>query len=133
MILQFTTGSIDDRQHYGIQVSVLNAGIQPGNVLYRYVRYSGDASETIIESRAKVPPQEESQILSDSAEREARYEVILMVDSPTLIITVQAETYYPLFLKVYFVSDVTMSVEESLLNPCSLALFCGYVAKGEPF
>lgn len=133
MILQFTTGSIDDRLHYGVTVSVLNAGIQPGNVLYRYVRYSEDSSETIIESRTKIPPQEERSVISDTAERDARYEVLLMVDSPTLIITVQAETYHPLFLKAYFVSDVTVSVEESLLNPLSVALFCGYVAKGEPF
>lgn len=137
MLLQFTTGSTDDRQHFGIQIFVLNAGIQPGNVLYRYVRYSGEAgeaiSETIIESRAKIPPQEERSILSNTAEKEARHEVILMVDSPTLIITVKAETHHPLFLKVYFVSDITLSVEESLLSPYSLALFCGYLSKGEPF
>src|SRR5690606_40334719 len=74
MILQFTTGSIDDRLHYGVTVSILNAGIQPGNVLYRYVRYSEDSSETIIESRTKIPPQEERSVISDTAERDARSE-----------------------------------------------------------
>src|SRR5690606_41737259 len=50
------------------------AGIQPGNVLYRYVRYSEDSSETIIESRTKIPPQEERSVISDTAERDARSE-----------------------------------------------------------
>ena len=41
MIFQFTTGSVKDRQQYGVHVSVLNAGIQPANVAIIFKKYRG--------------------------------------------------------------------------------------------
>ena len=133
MLLQFTTGSVEERHRYDIWVSVLNAGVQPANVLCRFVRYPEDASETVVERRVKIPPQQSADILYASDLKDVHCEVTLKVDSASLIVTIKGETHYPLHLETFLVDDIDAGTENSASLPQTMALFWGYASKGAPF
>lgn len=133
MLLQFTTGSVEDRQKFDIHITVLNAGIQPANVLCIFTRFGGRWSEHVVERRAKVSPQTEIDLLSETGLKNVHCEVVLKVDSPSLIITLKGETHYPLHCQTYLVDDIGATDEESSPVPRTMALFWGYTSKGDPF
>lgn len=132
MLLQFTTGSVEDRQKFDIRISVLNAGIQPANVLCIFTRFGGHWSEHVLERRAKVPPQTEIDLLAETGLKNVHCEVVLKVDSPSLIITIKGETHYPLHCQTYLVDDIDAQ-DDAAPVPRTMALFWGYTSKGEPF
>lgn len=134
MLLQFTTGSVEDRQRYDILIAVLNAGIQPANVLCTYTRFRGDVAESIVERRVKVQPQEEREVLSEAGLKDVHCEVTLKVDSPSLIVTIKGESYYPLHCQTFLVDDIEGATgDDGATPPRKLALFWGYASKGDPF
>jgi len=133
VILQFTTGSIEDRQLNGISVSVLNAGIQPANVSYVLRKFLGDQLVEVLEKQAKVSPQEESVILDEVGLKDVQCEVVLKVDSPSLIITVVGETRHPLHIQTHVVEDIEADESDESSPPRSITLLSGYTNKGDPF
>ena len=133
MILQFTTGSVEDRQRYGINISVLNAGIQAANVAYSLKKFLGDQLVEVAEQHAKVAPQEESVILDEVGLKDVHCEVVLKVDSPSLIITVVGEARYPVHLQTHFVDDIDAESDGHAPPSRSITLLWGYTSKGDPF
>lgn len=135
MLLQFTTGSVEDRQHYDIRVSILNAGIQPANVLCIFARRSEASGASRIERRVKVMPQQEVSILHETDLKGVHCEVVLKVDSPSLIVTIKGESHYPLHCETFLVDDIEAEEEGEGEGGSaqSMALFWGYASKGPPF
>lgn len=133
MIFQFTTGSVEDRQQYGVHLSVLNAGIQPANVACIFKKYRGSWLTGIFERQIKVPPREEAEILNEAGLKDVHCEILLKVDSPSLIVTVVGEARYPLHCQTLFVDDITADVENGDSPSRSMSLLWGYTVKGEPF
>ena len=133
MIFQFTTGSVKDRQQYGVHVSVLNAGIQPANVAYIFKKYRGSWLTGIVERQAKVLPREETEILDEVGLKDVHCEILLKVDSPSLIVTIIGETRYPLHCQTLFVDDIEADGGGSSTDSRSFSLLWGYASKGDPF
>ncbi len=133
MILQFTTGSVEDRQRYGINISVLNAGIQAANVAYVLKKFLGDQLVEVTEDQAKIAPQEESVILDEVGLKDVQCEVVLKVDSPSLIVTIVGEARYPVHLQTHFVDDIDEAGDGQGPPPRSITMLWGYTSKGDPF
>lgn len=133
MILQFTTGSVEDRQRYGVNISVLNAGIQAANVAYVLKKFLGDQLVEVLQEQAKVSPQEESVILDEVGLKDVQCEIALKVDSPSLIITIVGEARYPVHLQTHFVDDIDAESSDESAPPRSITLLWGYTSKGDPF
>lgn len=133
MIFQFTTGSVEDRQHHGVHISVFNAGIQPANVAYVFKKNRAQWLLGMVKKKVKVMPQEEAEILSEDGLSHVHCEIVLKVDSPSLIITVVGETRHPLHCQTIFVDDIDADENEELPTSRSVSLLWGYTSKGEPF
>lgn len=133
MIFQFTTGSVNDRQQNGVYVSVLNAGIQPANVACILKMYRGSWLTGIVERQAKVMPREESEILDEVGLKDVHCEILLKVDSPSLIVTIVGETRHPLHCQTLFVDDIEADRNGSSSDSRSFSLLWGYTSKGDPF
>lgn len=133
MILQFTTGSVEDRQRYGINVSVLNAGIQAANVAYAFRKFLGDQFLEVAEHRTKVASQEETVILDEAGLKDVQCEILLKVDSPSLIVTIVGEARYPVHLQTLLVDDIEAEPDGEVSPSRSIALLWGYTSKGDPF
>ncbi len=133
MIFQFTTGSVEDRQRFGVHVSVMNAGIQPANVAYVFKKYQGDWLAGVVERRAKVMPREDAELLSEVGLKDVHCEIVLKVDSPSLIVTVVGETRYPLHCQTLFVDDIDSDEAGASPTSRSVSLLWGYTSKGDPF
>ena len=133
MIFQFTTGSVEDRQQYGVHVSVLNAGIQPANVKCIFKKYRGGRLTGVLERQVKVQPQDETEVLSELGLKDVHGEILLKVDSPSLIVTVVGEARHPLHCQTLFVDDIESSSDGPSPASRSMSLFWGYTIKGDPF
>lgn len=133
MLLQFTTGSVEDRQQYDIRVSILNAGIQPANVLCIFARRAEASGASRIERRVKVMPQQEVSVLHETDLKGVHCEVVLKVDSPSLIVTIKGESHYPLHCETFLVDDIEAEEGAEGSSSQSMALFWGYASKGPPF
>lgn len=133
MIFQFTTGSVEDRQQYGVHLSVLNAGIQPANVACIFKKYRGSWLTGVLERQVKVPPREEAEILNELGLNDVHCEILLKVDSPSLIVTVVGEARYPLHCQTLFVDDITSDGASNQPASRSMSLLWGYTIKGDPF
>lgn len=133
MIFQFTTGSVQDRQQYGVHISILNAGIQPANVLCVFRKFQGRQLTGVIERQVKVQPREETEILSETGLKDVHCEILLKVDSPSLIVTIIGEARYPLHCQTLFVDDIEADEAKDASPSRSMSLLWGYTIKGDPF
>ena len=133
MIVQFTTGSVEDRLRSEIQVSILNAGIQPANVVCTLRQLEQEGPINIIEQPAKVDPQEVLILVDHEVMKDAYCELVLFVDSPSLMVTIWAETHEPVHYQIVYVDDIEAVLEGDDENDSAAVIFWGYASKGEPF
>lgn len=133
MILQFTTGSVEDRRQFGINLSVLNAGIQPANIACIFKKFKADQLIEVTNELIKVMPQKEETVLAETGLKDVHCELILKVDSPSLIVTIVGEARYPLHCQTIFVEDVEADLDQCPPLSRSITLLWGYTSKGDPF
>lgn len=131
-MFQFTTGSVEDRQRHAVHVTVKNAGIQAANVRHLFRKLHRDRLESVIERTDKIPPGREAVILDVDGLNDVHCELILTVDSPTLIVTVIGETRYPLHCRANLVDEISAPYDRSAPSR-SLTLLWSYTSKGDPF
>jgi len=103
------------------------------NVAYILRKFLGDQLVEVLENRAKVAPQEESVILDEVGLKDVQCEVVLKVDSPSLIVTVVGEARHPLHLQTHVVDDIDVESDGQLPPPRSITVLSGYTSKGDPF
>lgn len=131
MLLQFSTGSVSDPASHHIHIVAHNAGVQPANIAATLRKQSAVTAHQAV-NVVKIVPQEERVILDEIVPEDGAYEVMVQIDSPTLILTLQAETHDPLGFFVELVNTWSPS-SHNASNSQSVPLMWGYVTKGIPF
>jgi len=133
MLLQFTTGSVERRHAYGLRVSVLNTRLRPAQIAIVFRCFGDDWHGDIFEDRITVQPNRSVIVLDKSGLDDAHCELLLKVDSPSLVVTIVGETRYPLHCQTLCVDDIDTPVDDLDLESKSHSLLWGYAAKGDPF
>lgn len=129
MLIQFSTGSIEDREASMVAVDVHNAGIQASNVVCTLTANVGSRRD-VLSKRLKVAPRSELSVLRAQLEGTEDPELVIEVDSPSLIISVKAETRRPLNLKVVTLTDGRDACDGAAVGT---TLFSGTLYRGDPF
>lgn len=131
MLLQFSTGSVDDYQKSDVHVSVLNAGIQPANIAVSLVKDRPKESKVIVSHQFKVAPQTEKDIFSEAGLTDGLCRLVIDVDSPSLIFTMKVETAEPIPFCVNLID--TWSSKNSSTHRSTIPLLRGFASRGVPF
>lgn len=130
MLMQFSTGSIEDRETEEIGIDVHNAGIQASNITCTLIMNLGDRKD-VITKKVKVGPRSEMVVMRAEPRGTESPELILEVDSPSLIIMLKVETRFPLRFKV--VATIDRPEPQGGDSPTEVTLLSGIINRGDPF